>query len=39
MGILLSSGMSDLKFEDLSKEEQIEQKYFNEYIKDRGLSL
>lgn len=32
-------GMSDLKFEDLSKEEQIEQKYFNEYIKDRSLSL
>lgn len=32
-------GMSDLKFEDLSKEKQIEQKYFNEYIKDRGLSL
>lgn len=32
-------GMSDLKFEDLSKEKQIEQKYFNEYIKDRNLSL
>ncbi|GGE95189.1 hypothetical protein [Flavobacterium limi] len=32
-------GMSDLKFEDLSKEKQTEQKYFNEYIKDRGLSL
>ena len=32
-------GMSDIKFEDLSKEKQIEQKYFNEFIKDRGLSL
>ena len=32
-------GMSDIKFEDLSKEKQSEQKYFNEYIKDNGLSL
>ncbi|MDR7372778.1 hypothetical protein [Flavobacterium aquidurense] len=32
-------GMSDLKFEELSKENQIEQKYFNEFIKNRGLSL
>ncbi|WP_269234963.1 hypothetical protein [Flavobacterium flavigenum] len=32
-------GMSDLKFENLSKEKQTEQKYFNEYIKDRSLSL
>lgn len=31
-------GMSDLKFEDLSKEKQIEQKYFNEFIRDHGLS-
>jgi len=32
-------GMSDIKFEELSKEKQIEQKYFNEFIKDRDLSL
>lgn len=32
-------GMSDNKIEELSEENQIEQKYFNEYIKDRGLSL
>lgn len=32
-------GMSDNKIEDLSEENQIEQKNFNEYIKDRGLSL
>jgi hypothetical protein len=32
-------GMSDLKFKALSEEKQIEQKYFNEYIKDKGLSL
>jgi hypothetical protein len=31
-------GMSDLKFEELSKEKQNEQKYFNEFIIDQGLS-
>lgn len=31
-------GMSDLKMEDLSKEEQIEQKYFNEFVLGQGLS-
>ncbi|MET3026238.1 hypothetical protein ABXT06_06150 [Flavobacterium sp. UW10123] len=31
-------GMSDKKMEDLSKEEQIEQKYFNEFVLDQGLS-
>ena len=31
-------GMSDLKMEDLSKEQQIEQKYFNEFIINQGLS-
>ncbi|WP_281235034.1 hypothetical protein [Flavobacterium gelatinilyticum] len=31
-------GMSDTKMEELSKEEQIEQKYFNEFIKGQGLS-
>lgn len=31
-------GMSDLKMEDLSKEEQIEQEYFNEFVLDQGLS-
>ncbi|MBB4804470.1 hypothetical protein HNP37_004562 [Flavobacterium nitrogenifigens] len=30
--------MSDTKIEELSKEEQIEQKYFNEFIRDQGLS-
>ncbi|WP_286969384.1 MULTISPECIES: hypothetical protein [unclassified Flavobacterium] len=30
--------MSDTKIEELSKEEQIEQQYFNEFIKDKGLS-
>ncbi|MEG1025594.1 hypothetical protein ACHRVK_15370 [Flavobacterium plurextorum] len=31
-------GMSDLKMKDLSKEEQLEQKYFNEFVLDQGLS-
>ncbi|KAF2515188.1 hypothetical protein [Flavobacterium foetidum] len=31
-------GMSDLRMEDLSKEEQTEQQYFNEFVRDRGLS-
>ncbi|MBS7252414.1 hypothetical protein [Flavobacterium branchiicola] len=31
-------GMSDRKIEELSKEEQLEQKYFNEFITDKGLS-
>jgi hypothetical protein len=31
-------GMSDRKFEELSREKQIEQKYFYEFIKDQGLS-
>ena len=31
-------GMSDMKFEDLSAEEKIEQKYFNEFVRERGLS-
>jgi hypothetical protein len=30
--------MSDTKFEELSKEEQTEQKYFNEFVRDQGLS-
>ncbi|MDX6188742.1 hypothetical protein SGQ83_05225 [Flavobacterium sp. Fl-318] len=32
-------GMSDMKSEELSEEEQIEQKYFEEFIKERSLSL
>lgn len=31
-------GMSDTKMEELSKEKQIEQKYFNEFVLDQGLS-
>lgn len=31
-------GMSDLKLEDLSPEKQYEQKMFNEFIKEQGLS-
>jgi hypothetical protein len=31
-------GMSDTKLEELTKEKQIEQKYFNEFIRDQGLS-
>jgi len=31
-------GMSDKKIEEFSKEEQTEQKYFNEFVKDQGLS-
>jgi hypothetical protein len=31
-------GMSDNKIEELSQEEQTEQKYFNEFVKDQGLS-
>jgi len=31
-------GMSDRKIQELSKKEQIEQKYFNEFIIDQGLS-
>ncbi|OXA77100.1 hypothetical protein SAMN05444397_104269 [Flavobacterium aquidurense] len=30
--------MSDTKFKELSKEEQTEQKYFNEFVRDQGLS-
>nr|WP_294787990.1 hypothetical protein [uncultured Flavobacterium sp.] len=32
-------GMSDLKMQDLTQEQQIEQQYFNEFVKDQGLSL
>jgi hypothetical protein len=32
-------GMSDIKLEELSEEKQIEQKYFNEFVRDQGLSL
>lgn len=32
-------GMSDIKLEELLKEKQIEQKYFNEFVRDQGLSL
>lgn len=31
-------GMSDNKIENLSEENQIEQKYFNEFVRDQGLS-
>lgn len=31
-------GMSDNKIEKLSKENKIEQKYFNEFVRDQGLS-
>lgn len=31
-------GQSDLTIQELSKEEQAEQKYFNEFVLDRGLS-
>jgi len=31
-------GMSDTKLEELPEEKQIEQKYFNEFIRDQGLS-
>jgi len=31
-------GMSDMKMEELLKEKQIEQQYFNEFITDQGLS-
>lgn len=31
-------GMSDTKMEELSKEEQIEQKYFNEFVTEQGLN-
>ncbi|MBF4486738.1 hypothetical protein [Flavobacterium sp. CSZ] len=31
-------GMSDTKLEELTEEKQIEQKYFNEFITDQGLS-
>ncbi|QOG02257.1 hypothetical protein [Flavobacterium sp. MDT1-60] len=31
-------GMSDNKIEELSEENQIEQKYFNEFVRDQGLS-
>jgi len=30
--------MSDMKMEELLKEKQIEQQYFNEFITDQGLS-
>ncbi len=32
-------GMSDRKIEELSEEEQIEQNYFDEFIKEQSLSL
>jgi hypothetical protein len=32
-------GMTDLKMEQLSKEKQIEQNYFSEFVSERGLSL
>jgi hypothetical protein len=31
-------GMSDMKIDELSKEKQIEQEYFNEFVLDQGLS-
>jgi hypothetical protein len=31
-------GMSDNKIEELSEENQIEQKYFNEFVRNQGLS-
>lgn len=31
-------GMSDTKFNELSKEDKIEQYYFDEYVSQRGLS-
>jgi hypothetical protein len=31
-------GMSDNEIEDLSEENQIEQKYFNEFVRNQGLS-
>ena len=31
-------GMSDMKMEELSKEKQIEQQYFNEFVRNQGLS-
>jgi hypothetical protein len=31
-------GQSDLKLQDLTPENQTEQKYFNEFVRDQGLS-
>ena len=31
-------GMSDLQSEDLSEEQQIEQKYFDEFVTNQGMS-
>jgi len=31
-------GQSDLQFEDLNDTEKIEQKYFNEFVSNQGLS-
>jgi hypothetical protein len=31
-------GMSDTKVEELSEDKQTEQKYFNEFVSDQGLS-
>lgn len=31
-------GMSDTKFEELTPDQQIEQKYFDEYVTQQGLS-
>ncbi len=31
-------GQSDLKLQDLIPEKQSEQKYFNEFVRDQGLS-
>lgn len=31
-------GMSDMKLEDLPKEKQIEQRYFDEFVSGKGLA-
>lgn len=31
-------GQSDLKIEELTSDEQIEQKYFDEFVRDQNLS-
>jgi len=31
-------GMSDIRFEKLNSEQQIEQKYFDEYVTQQGIS-
>lgn len=37
-GFFSPIGQSDLTIQELTKEEQIEQKYFNEFVIDQGLS-